>query len=262
MRRRGTRIVWMAHNLRPHELRAYRRLVWPAIENYLLRICDGFMTLAPSTIEVVRREFPALAAKPATAALHPLYPRATERADRDACRRILSLPSDGPIFVLLGMLRPYKGAEELIAAFGANSNPRRRLLIAGSPATREYGEHIQRLAGRDARIVLKLGYLDDSDFAMYLDAADAMVLPYQGGQLHSGALVHAISHGCPVITRAGPFADDVAAAAGEAWVARYRGTLTPEVLETWSKPQRPPDLTAFQPGELGRAAAALYRRLL
>jgi glycosyltransferase involved in cell wall biosynthesis len=186
MKRRGMRLCWMVHNLRPHDLSGLRRRFWPHIERFMFRHADGFMTLAPSTIDVVRRTHSALSARPAAAALHPVYPQLADLPDRDACRAELGLAGGTTVFALLGLLRPYKGAEALIAAFAENPNPDNRLLIAGRPATPEYGSHVQALAAADSRITVKLAFLGDREFAVHLKAVDFVVLPYHS-TLHSGA---------------------------------------------------------------------------
>ena len=261
MKRRGTRLCWMVHNLRPHDLSGLRRRIWPRIERFMLRHTDGFMTLAPSTIDVVRRTHPELAARPATAALHPVYPQLADLPDRDACRAELGLAAGTTVFALLGLLRPYKGAEALIAAFSQNHNPDNRLLITGRPFTPEYGSQIQTLAAADPRITVNLAFLGDREFAVHLKAVDFVVLPYHS-TLHSGALVHALSYGRVVIARSAPFAEDVAEAVGRDWVICYPDDLTPALFDRRSTPAGKADLAALQPQEMGRAAAAFYHRLV
>jgi hypothetical protein len=261
MQRQGTRVVWMVHNLRPHDLSGLRRILWPHIEGFMLRHSDGFMTLAPATIEIVRRAFRELAEKPAAAALHPVYPRIADLPDREACRSAFSLPQSTTIFALLGFLRPYKGAETLITGFLQDRCPSNRLLIAGRPATPEYGEQIKALAANDPRIILRLNFLDEREFAMCLEAVDFVVLPYHSS-LHSGALVHALSYGRVVITPASAFANDVAAAVGEGWVIRYSGDLPSAVFERRSVPTGSPDAAALEPRQLGRTAVDFYRKLI
>lgn len=261
MRKSGTKVVWMVHNLRPHDLKGPRRMIWPWIEGQILRNCDAFMTLSPSTIEVVRRAFPRLRSKPAAAALHPIYPIIPDLPDQAAARHSLSLPVRARIFALLGLIRPYKGTESLIRAFSAIPDPDARLLIAGRAETAEYGERIRTLAASDPRITVNLKFLSDRDFAVCLIAADALVLPYTG-YLHSGAFAHALSYGRPVITPSSPFANDMADAVGKPWVHRYEGPLSAEVLAEWPKPPASPELGALRPAALGEVALALYRQIL
>jgi hypothetical protein len=158
-------------------------------------------------------------------------------------------------------LRPYKGAEALISAFLRDQDPNHRLLIAGRPITPEYGAQIAALAAADPRITVKLGLLEEREFAICLEAVDFVVLPYHS-TLHSGALVHALSYGRVVMTPSAPFAEDVAAAVGAGWVVRYPKDLSPALFGDCFVPAGQPDLTALQPRQLGRKAAEFYHGLV
>lgn len=261
MKGQGTRVVWMVHNLRPHDLSGLRGAIWPRIERFMFRHSDAFMTLAPSTIDVVRRAHPQLASRPAAAALHPAYARIADVPDRAACRAELMLPDGATVFALLGLLRPYKGAEALIAAFSQNRDPGNRLLIVGRPASPEYGEQLKKLAAADPRIIVKPVFLDDRAFAAHLNAVDFVVLPYHSS-LHSGALVHALSYGRVVIAPSSPFANDVADAVGRDWVVCYPDRLSPAAFEHRSPPSAPANLAALQPAEMGRTATQFYRAII
>jgi glycosyltransferase involved in cell wall biosynthesis len=140
-------------------------------------------------------------------------------------------------------------------------DPNNRLLIAGKPVTPEYGEQIKALAAGDPRIIVRLSFLGEREFAMCLEAVDFVVLPYHSS-LHSGALVHALSYGRVVIVPSSSFANDVADAAGEGWVVCYPHGLSPALFERRSRPEGQPDTTALQPGRLGRTATEFYRKLI
>jgi beta-1,4-mannosyltransferase len=260
VRRKGTRVVWMVHNLRPHEVQGIRKLLWPMLRYRLPQLIHGFMTLAPSTVAVVRGAYGGrFATMPAAAAYHPSYAPAPDLPDRAACRAALGI-SGGTVFGLLGRIRPYKGAERLIAAFRAHPDPDARLLIAGKPLNPDYAETLRALAGDDARILLRFDDLDDRTFAMATLASDVIVLPY-GQYLHSGALIYALSHGRPVLTSAAPFASDVAGAVGAEWVQCYAGELSAEALRDYRLPRTPINLAPLAPSHLGATALAFYRSL-
>jgi len=262
LKRDGTRIVWMVHNLRPHDLGGVRRPLWAVLGRRMARLADGFMTLSPATVAVVRDVVPGLARMPAASAWHPAYPGARPAPDRAACRARAGLPPDAHILAFLGLIRPYKGVEELIAAFRADPDPGRRLLIAGHSDKAGYGEGLARLAGDDPRIGVRLGRLDDRAFAGLTAAADAIVLPFRD-YLHSGSMIHALSHARPVITPAAPFADALARQVGEDWVRTYRGALSPAALARGREwPTGAPDLSCLDAARLGVTARDFYRELV
>ncbi len=118
-------------------------------------------------------------------------------------RRPLRRNSDGLCTVLyFGTIRPYKGLEHLIEAFGMLSSKdaaRYRLVVVGEtwegwnlPA-----ERIASSPHRD-RIAFVNRYVHDDEVAEYFAAADAVVLPYLRSS-SSGPLHLAMSFGLPVV---------------------------------------------------------------
>jgi len=73
LRLRGARIVWFVHNLWPHELPPRYARAWTVYAGVLARLTSGWLTLSPSTGEVVARASPALARRPRAFVWHPPY---------------------------------------------------------------------------------------------------------------------------------------------------------------------------------------------
>jgi glycosyltransferase involved in cell wall biosynthesis len=108
---------------------------------------------------------------------HPVFPADIERAD------------DGQTVLMLGVLRPYKGLPDAVAAtrkIGA------RLLVVGDPA----GVDIPN----DDHVETRLGYLPDSELDRALAEASVAVFPYKPELDQSGALLRALGAGVPVVT--------------------------------------------------------------
>jgi glycosyltransferase involved in cell wall biosynthesis len=112
-------------------------------------------------------------------------------------------------FLLFGKLKPYKGADVLIAALRQLPDDLRRqveVLIVGQPqmdvaplqqASRELG----------ASLRLDLRFVPDCEMSALLSAADVIVFPYREIDV-SGVLMAALRHGRPVIaSRIGGFAE-------------------------------------------------------
>jgi glycosyltransferase involved in cell wall biosynthesis len=123
------------------------------------------------------------------------------------------LPAAAPdarlTFLLFGKLKPYKGADLLLAAF-ARLTPAQRaraqVVIAGEPhmPTGEI-EAAAAALGPGARVDLR--YLSEDEVRAELVAADVVVFPYREIEV-SGVLMAALRLGKPVIaTRIGGFAE-------------------------------------------------------
>jgi glycosyltransferase involved in cell wall biosynthesis len=112
-----------------------------------------------------------------------------------------------------GVIRPYKGVEDLVRAFDLlpeQAAARLRLVIVGE--TWE-GHHLPvdlvRSSPRRDRIELVNRYVTDAELAEFLAAADAMVLPYHRSSA-SGPLHLAMSAGLPlVVTQVGGLVEAV-----------------------------------------------------
>lgn len=260
-RRRGVKIVWMVHNLDPHDQGLLRSLLWRSFKGRLCQLIDGFMTVSPATVAEVTTAMPALAAKPFAAPWHPLYPPVDGSRSRDEVRASLG-GIRGRLFGCLGFIRPYKGIERLIAAFRELPEKDDVLLIAGKPVDEGYLKRLQQMAAGDERIRILPGSLDDRQFVEYERACDFVVLPFTKS-LHSGSLIHAVSSGVAAITPDLPFSRALGAEVGEAWVQLYEGALDARTLD------RPvpsggdsPKLDALDPDTVGQQALAFYRSLL
>lgn len=227
---RGGRVVYTVHNLAQHEgeggqieLTAMRRM---------LTLADGLHVHAAYMAGEVQRildggagrPWPAPAAAPALGSPVPrtgkpaplvaviphghyidAYPNTVSRV---AARRALDLPqsvhrSPCTAYLFLGLIRPYKGLEELLPAFRSLPDPAARLLVAGRPRPAGYAARLAAQAASDPRVLWHPQFVPDHDVQRWMNAADAVVLPYRHITT-SGAAMLAWSFGKPVIAPALP----------------------------------------------------------
>ncbi len=133
-----------------------------------------------------------------------------------AAKRLLGIREDEKAILFFGRIRPYKGLEQLLAAFQylVARQAKFRLIIAGEPknGSQEYLEQISRIISRDFRpgqIVSRIQFIPDGEVELYLKAADVMVLPYKD-IFQSGVLFLAYSYGLPVVaTDVGSFREEI-----------------------------------------------------
>lgn len=261
MKKHGVRLVWTVHNLKPHDIELRYKPLWSLYSHQLCRLVDGFVTLSPATVEVVRRELRGLSRKAGTYAWHPPYPLAATQEDRLTVRAQLGIDLDTRVFGFLGYLRPYKGIEELIIAFRAIQGERYALLICGAAFRDEYAQRVRDLSAGDTRIHLQLRRLSDQEFSAFSSAMDVVVLPFRGG-LHSGSLVHAISQSRVAVTPRSPFAGSLREAVGNQWVLTYDPPLAPEILLRSEPAGGAPQLQSLGTDISGPKLARFYENLM
>ncbi|SDL13878.1 Glycosyltransferase involved in cell wall bisynthesis [Arthrobacter sp. ov407] len=149
----------------------------------------------------------------------------------------------------VGLIRRYKGVEDLIQAFRetTKAHPELSLRLGGNPSTPELGEKIAALSRGDARIRLNLDYVSDAELVDTITSSELVVLPYRFMHNSGGALA-ALSLDRPVLVPANEVNQALSEEVGPGWVFQYTGALTPEsILRTLASlaaqgPRTRPDL--------------------
>ncbi len=115
----------------------------------------------------------------------------------EAARAALGLPSEPPVVLLFGVLRPDKGLNDLLAA--ASEAPRWQVLVAGKEdgalQAARAGLGRPELAGR---VTIREGFHAIDEVAGFFAAADLVALPYHRVS-QSGVLQLAYGFGRPVV---------------------------------------------------------------
>jgi glycosyltransferase involved in cell wall biosynthesis len=110
--------------------------------------------------------------------------------------------AEGPVILSFGLLRPYKGIELLLAAFGrvAATHPAAELWIVGNP--RMDDEPLRRTADETGgRVRFVTRFVDDAEIPAIFRRADLVVLPYLDAE-HSGVLYTGLAFGKPLVLSA------------------------------------------------------------
>jgi glycosyltransferase involved in cell wall biosynthesis len=115
-----------------------------------------------------------------------------------------------PVILFFGLLRPYKGIEVLLEAFGEVEGA--ELWIVGNP--RMDAAPLRRAAAASERIRLVDRFVDEAEIPPLFRRADVVVLPYLDAE-HSGVLYTALAFGKPLVMSAvGGFPEVAAQGAG------------------------------------------------
>jgi glycosyltransferase involved in cell wall biosynthesis len=160
----------------------------------LLKRIDGHVVHSRYDLELLRRTYPLPDEQVVTAPHGPYnqYDTAGDGAER----------TGDFVFLYFGVIRPYKGVEDLVAAFErlpAEVLDASRLVIVGE-TWEGWTAPLDAVAVSPAkdRITVVNRYVDDAEVATHFAAADAVVLPYRRSS-SSGPLHIAMSAGLPVV---------------------------------------------------------------
>jgi glycosyltransferase involved in cell wall biosynthesis len=167
-------VVFTAHDLLPRRTRS-RRSLWRALFDRFDRVVvhseRGRETL--SELGVAARKLRVIP--------HPVSTRDVARAD------------DGRTVLFFGVIRPYRGLADAIAAVEAVDGA--RLLVAGDPVQPVDAQR----ARAGARVEWRLGYLPEADVDRAHSEATIAVFPYKPEIDQSGSLLRALGSGLPAV---------------------------------------------------------------
>jgi len=190
-------IVWTVHNRREHEKR------WPLLEKYVRTVfvigfCDRVIVHCPAAEEIIMDELylPERARNRISVVPHGNYIdvyqneiSATEAKNR------LGVSNDERVLLFIGSIRPYKQVPKLIDSFGRVDASQMRLLVAGKPWNRQLARRLEEQCAGYDNVDLTLEMIPEEEFQVYLNAADAVVLPFEESVLTSGSVLLAMSFG-------------------------------------------------------------------
>jgi glycosyltransferase involved in cell wall biosynthesis len=194
-RRSDARIVFLCHNVLPHESSPVDRV----LTRWGLGGAHAFITQSHED----KRRLLALIPR-ATVVVHP-HPTYTQftvgRIDRDSARERLDI--SGRVLLFFGLIRRYKGVDTLIDAFArvADELDATLLLVGEFYEDREPYEERIRAHGLTSRVRVVDRYVPDEEVGVYFSAADLVVLPYRSAT-QSGIAQTAFAFELPVVVSA------------------------------------------------------------
>jgi glycosyltransferase involved in cell wall biosynthesis len=196
IRRSGTPVVYLVHNVLPHE----RRSVDHWLTRWALGAGDGFVVLSDQEESSLRRLLPR-AGRIRVCPIPSFDLFEDGRGGREAARRQLSMPLDVPIVLFFGFVRRYKGVMYLLDALAELKADGRRVLglIVGEiwHGRRDLLEKIRRLDLGDS-VRLEDRYIPNEEVGLFFSAADLFVAPYTAGTA-SGPVTIAAQYGLPIV---------------------------------------------------------------
>ena len=210
----GGRLIWTVHNALPHESR------FPALEPdvcaAIVERADAVHVMCEATTAAVAPWYE-LPANRVTVIPHPsylgVYPNYVSRTE---ARARLGFGPEHTVLAVVGGIRRYKALMPLLDAFDAARSRNRslRLVIAGRPIRFGDLDALRERTDAHPAVMLRLGGIPLRDIQLYLNAADALVLPHRA-TLNSGLVALAHSFGRPVIApETGCIASQVTAGTG------------------------------------------------
>lgn len=267
-RRRGVRVVWTAHNFKPHDFDWQRALIWFWYWPMFLRHVDACICLGETGKTKLLRECPQLRSRPIFVVPHGHYRSAYPNSiARSAARARLDIPPGKTVLAFFGSVRRYKDVTGLISCFRELRDREIVLLVAGRPEPPNMKDVVGNAAAGDTRIRLDLRFIPDDEVQYFLNAADLVVLPF-AEILNSGSALLALSFDRPLYCPAKGALTELQNLVGADWVKTYDGSLTASGLQqaiAWTHRQRRAATAPLQRLDwalIARQTYAVYRKTM
>jgi beta-1,4-mannosyltransferase len=250
MRSRGTKVVWTAHNLRPHDLQmpVHR---WDSRFTRLASLFDGVVHLTNASVQLVTATFPVIAGRPHAVVPHPHYGDVVSPIPRRATPQLRRL-------ITFGRIEPYKCLPSALAAISGRSSV--TWTVAGEC---KHAGLRDQLVGEHPNVTIHYSRLSEPGMEALAAEHDAVLIT-QPEFLNSGVLFLGLSLGLPVVAPDNPSSRDVQADVGPDWLRLYPVPLTWEGLQSCLGKFEggPPPLQRYEPDDITARMAGFYRRLL
>ena len=262
LRCRGTHIVWMMHNLEPHEKNHWLSS-W-LFARWFPRACTHAIALSQHALRLSQQLYPALERKRITVIPHGHYRDARQpQWSRRASRAALQLPQRAFTMLFFGGIRPYKNVPRLLDAFRQLPGDHIQLVVAGLPALGVTAEELEQQASLDPRVSLYLRFIPEADVPKFMAAADLVVLPFHS-ILNSGSVLLALSHDRAVLAPRMGALPEIQAQVGRRWLRLYEDEMCTAALRVALQEPTPhedetPDLSAFDWEPIAERTVEFYR---
>ncbi|KQP21183.1 hypothetical protein ASF45_03080 [Pseudorhodoferax sp. Leaf265] len=254
----GRRVVWVAHNLTPHDT----AVVDAKLRDRFFDTLDGIIFLSRRSQQLVEEQYPRLRSKSSLVTVHGHY------RDVALSPPLVYRPPQGNVRLgYVGLIRPYKNLDTLVSA--AAAVPAIHMHVSGmAQDANDLLEDLQRRAQGAPNITLdaRTTPLDDAEVERLIDASDGVVLPYRN-ILNSGSALHALSRNRPVLAPKIGSLPELQEHVGSDWLYLYEGDLTPKVLEDFADRLRSrrfdgtAPLDAYDWLPIGRAIDGFLRKI-
>ncbi len=177
-------------------------------------------------------------------------------------------PTADPVrgrILYVGLIRRYKGVEDLVDAFVNSDRAELTLHVAGKASSDDLIETLHDHARGDARVTIDSRFLSDAEMVEAITASELVVLPYR--HMHnSGTALAVLSLDRAVLLPDNDVNRALSKEVGPGWVHLYSGTVsTEDIHRAWEQSlerEGRPDLSGREWDDAARAHVDAFRRAI
>lgn len=174
----GYKLVWTIHNVIPHEKITVNDAFFT---RFISKLADALIIHSENTI----KDLKSIGADTSRTYVIPIgnyisiYPDTISKSE---ARKRLGIPEGMFIFAFFGLIRKYKGIDNLLHAFSEIQKDHKNtgLIIAGKCDDKEILNTINSYKSKyKDNIFTYIKYIPDDEVQLYFNAADVMVFPFE-----------------------------------------------------------------------------------
>jgi beta-1,4-mannosyltransferase len=170
----GYKLVWTVHETTTHDNWTINDV---GISRYLSQYSDAKIIHSRHTLDQMNElKMSTVNSKVIPIGAYNIYPN---KISREQARKKLNLSKDEFVILFFGIIRTYKGVEDLIDVFKSLDFENTRLVIAGKCREEAIANKINRLIKDNAQIDFYDFFIPDEDVATYFKACDIVCLPFK-----------------------------------------------------------------------------------
>ncbi len=194
----GYRLVWTVHNVLPHETQFTNEAF---VRKILSRLANAKIVHSAYGIEEMKRT--GLDTNNIHVIPHGNYIDVYEnKISRKNARKSLGLSNKDFVFLFLGLIREYKGVDDLLEAFSRLANKKKhvKLVVAGY-CSNDHLLDMMRYYKKNLKnnLILDIEFIENQKAQYYFNSADIAVLPFKK-MTTSGSALLALSFAKPIIS--------------------------------------------------------------
>lgn len=194
----GVKIIWVFHNKLPHDISMDAKRV-TANMKWLSDKCDVIWLFSQNSIRYIPNK--KKNEKKAVFIPHIIYDSHVRDNNLSIIRNKYGILESDFVFIIFGLIRPYKNIERGIEAFTKLGLSNAKLIIAGNPTDAKYTKQIKKLCHANNNIILDLHYVSNLLLDKLIGISDVVVLPYNDkSSMNSGVMIQAFSNAKTVIS--------------------------------------------------------------
>lgn len=172
----GYKLVWTMHEIKPHDKQTINDIF---ISKYIVKLSNRVIIHSKMTLEKFKENNININ----NVSIIPIgnynnYYK--NKITKERARKILNLNNTDFIFLFFGLVKKYKGIEDLVTAFEKlKFNNKVKLLIVGQIYDEAVKNNILRAVIKNKNIIPVMEFIKDEDIQIYLKACDIVTLPYR-----------------------------------------------------------------------------------